>query len=152
MDSAYDDSAVADYSKQPGHIPVIEHNPRRGEKREMSPSEKKRYARRSSAGRVSSNLKDNHGGGRIRVKGSAKIMTRMMSGLIVITAVQLFRLLIWAGSYDHMYRFQMPPAGADGEVCPKQAEKRRVVMNFRKISEKETDNGCEIFRSQEKKN
>jgi hypothetical protein len=60
----------------------------------MSPAEKTRYAQRSSAERVNSNLKDNHGGSRIRVKGSAKIMTQLMSGLIVITAIQLIRLIV----------------------------------------------------------
>ncbi|OQX26468.1 MAG: hypothetical protein BWK80_10205, partial [Desulfobacteraceae bacterium IS3] len=37
---------------------------------------------------------DNHGGSRIRVRGSAKIMTQLMSGLIVITAIQLIRLTV----------------------------------------------------------
>jgi len=94
MDSAYDAEAVADFSKKLGHVPVIEHNPRRGEKREMNPAEKIRYAQRSSAERVNSNLKDNHGGSRIRVRGSAKIMTHLMFGLIVITAAQIIRLIV----------------------------------------------------------
>ena len=88
-DSAYDAAPIKDVN-----VPIIEHNPRRGEKREMSPAEKTRYAQRSSAERVSSNLEDNHGGSRIRVRGSAKIMTQLMSGLIVITAIQLIRLTV----------------------------------------------------------
>jgi len=93
-DSAYDAAPIKDVSTRLGHVPIIEHNPRRGEKREMSPAEKTRYAQRSSAERVNSNLKDNHGGSRIRVKGSAKIMTQLMFGLIVITAIQLIRLIV----------------------------------------------------------
>jgi hypothetical protein len=93
-DSAYDAETIKDFGKKLGHVPIIEHNPRRGEKKEMSPAEKKRYAQRSSAERVNSNLKDNHGGSRIRVRGAAKIMTQLMFGLIVITATQLIRLIV----------------------------------------------------------
>ncbi len=60
----------------------------------MSPAEKTRYAQRSSAGRVNPDLEDNHGGSRIRVRGSAGIMTQLMFGLIVITAVQPIRLIV----------------------------------------------------------
>lgn len=92
-DSAYDAEAIKEFSRKLGHVPIIEHNPRRGEKTEMSPAEKKRYCERSGAERVNSNLKDNHGGSKIRVKGAAKIMTQLMFGLIVITATQLIRLI-----------------------------------------------------------
>jgi hypothetical protein len=93
-DSAYDAATIKDFSMSLGHVPIIDHNPRRGEKKGMSPAEKIRYAQRSSAERVNSNLKDNHGGSRIRVRGAAKVMTQLMFGLIVITATQLIRLIV----------------------------------------------------------
>lgn len=93
-DPAYDASPIKDFSKGQGHVPITDHNPRGGEKKETSPAEKIRYAQRSSAGRVNSYLKDNHGGSRIRVRGAAEIMTHPMFGSIVITATQLIRLIV----------------------------------------------------------
>lgn len=94
MDSAYDAPQIKSFSKNLGHVPIIDQNPRRGEKIEMDPAKKSRYAERSSAERINSTLKDNYGGRNIRVKGPAKIMTHLMFGLIVVTAMQLFRLLL----------------------------------------------------------
>jgi hypothetical protein len=94
MDSAYDAPQIKSFSKNLGHVPIIDQNPRRGEKTEMDPAKKSRYAERSSAERINSTLKDNHGRRNIRVKGPAKVMTHLMFGLIVVTAMQLFRLLL----------------------------------------------------------
>jgi len=94
MDSAYDAGRIHEFSRSSGHVPIIDCNPRGGVKREMAPAEKRRYCERSAAERVNSTLKDNCGGRRIRVKGHEKAMTHLMCGVIVITAVQLFRLLI----------------------------------------------------------
>jgi len=94
MDSAYDAHQIHEFSRGLGHVPIIDHNPRRGVKREMAPAEKIRYRERSTAERVNSNLKDNYGGRKIRVKGNKKVMTHLMCGIIVITANQLFNLLI----------------------------------------------------------
>jgi len=94
MDSAYDASQIYAFSKGLGHVPIIDPNPRRGEKRQMDPAEKIRFGQRSSAERVNSNLKDNHGGSKIRVRSADKIMTHLMFGLIVITAAQLIRLIV----------------------------------------------------------
>lgn len=93
MDSAYDAPQIHSFSKNLGHKPIIDHNPRRGEKIYMDPATKARFAQRSSAERVNSYLKDNYGGRNIRVKGAAKVMTHLMFGIIAITATQLFRLL-----------------------------------------------------------
>jgi len=59
MDSAYDAPQIHSFSKKIGHQPIIDHNPRRGEKIYMDPATKARFAERSSAERVNSNLKDN---------------------------------------------------------------------------------------------
>lgn len=94
MDAAYDSPEIHAFSKSLGHRPIIDNNPRRGEKILMDPATKTRFAQRSSAERVNSNLKDNYGGRNIRVKGSAKVMTHLMFGLVSITAMQIFRLLL----------------------------------------------------------
>ena len=93
MDSAYDAPQIRDYSTALGHVPIIDTNPRRGEKKEMDPAQAVRFRNRSTAERVNSNLKDNYGGRFVRVRGAAKVMTHLMFGLLAITAMQLFRLL-----------------------------------------------------------
>ncbi len=60
----------------------------------MDPATKSRFKQRSSAERINSNLKDNYGGRTIRVKGASKVMAHLMFGIISITAMQLFRLLL----------------------------------------------------------
>lgn len=60
----------------------------------MDPATKSRFAERSSAERVNSNLKDNYGGRNIRVKGASKVMAHLMFGIISIAATQLYRLLL----------------------------------------------------------
>ena len=95
MDSAYDAPQIKDFSRQLGHVPIIDHNPRRtGAKIQMDPATQARFAQRSSVERVNSTLKDNYGGSNIRVKGPQKVMTHLMFGVIVITAMQLYRLLL----------------------------------------------------------
>lgn len=94
MDAAYDAKEINNYSKLLGHIPLIDSNPRRGKKIPMAPAEKARYKNRTSAERVFSTLKDNHGGSNIRVRGPQKVMAHLMFGMLVITATQLVRLLL----------------------------------------------------------
>ena len=94
MDSAYDAPQIHRFCEGLRHKLIIDNNPRRGEKMYMDPPTQKRFGQRSSVERVNSYLKDNHGGRNVRVKGSAKVMTHLMFGIIVITATQLFRLLV----------------------------------------------------------
>jgi len=94
MDAAYDSPEIHTFSKSLGHRPIIDNNPRRGEKILMDPATKSRFAERSSAERVNSYLKDNYGGRSIRVKGASKVMTHLMFGIVSITAMQLYRLLL----------------------------------------------------------
>lgn len=93
MDAAYDAEPIRQYSRQLGHVPLIDSNPRQGVKLPIDPASDKRYDQRTSVERVFSMLKDNHGGKTVRVRGAAKVMTHLMFGLLVITATQLFRLL-----------------------------------------------------------
>ena len=93
MDAAYDSKEIYDMSKRLNHIPVIDSNKRKGEKKEFDPAKKVRYNQRSSAERIMSNLKDNYGGNFVRVKGGKKVMAHLMFGIIAMTADQLYRLL-----------------------------------------------------------
>lgn len=94
MDAAYDSPEIHAFSKSLGHRPIIDNNPRRGEKILMDPATKSRFAERSSAERVNSYLKDSYGGRNIRVKGASKVMAHLMFGIVSITAMQLYRLLL----------------------------------------------------------
>ena len=92
-DAAYDAKEIRQMSERLGHVALIDHNPRRGEKRQFTPSEAVRYRQRSSAERVNSHLHDNHGGRHVRVRGGVKVAAHLSFGLLVIAAEQLLRLL-----------------------------------------------------------
>ena len=105
MDSARDAAEIKQYSRNLGHVPVINTNPRAtpGLKQELADEAKRlrtaghrmaeqvRYGERSAAGRVSSGLKDNHGGRTARVRGPDKVMCHLMFGVLSFTALQLIR-------------------------------------------------------------
>jgi Transposase DDE domain/Transposase domain (DUF772) len=93
MDAAYCSSVLRDHSRSIGHVPLIDHNPRRGKKIEFAPSEAQRYKERTQAERTNGRLKDDFGGRHIRVKGNAKVMSHLMFGVLALTADQLLRLL-----------------------------------------------------------
>jgi hypothetical protein len=74
MDAAYCSSELRDHSRSLGHVPLIDHNPRGGEKIEFAPAEATRYNERTAAERSNARLKDELGGNHIMVKGSTKVM------------------------------------------------------------------------------
>ena len=92
-DAAYDAKEVRALSARLGHVALIDHNPRRGEKREFAPAEAVRYRERSAAERVNSHLHDNHGGRCVRVRGAVKVAAHLSFGLLVIAAEQLLKML-----------------------------------------------------------
>jgi hypothetical protein len=92
MDAAYCSSVLREHSRSLGHIPLIDHNPRRGEKIEFDPAEAQRYKERSQAERTNARLKDDFGGRYVRVKGHAKVMSHLMFGILALTAEQMMRL------------------------------------------------------------
>ena len=108
MDSAYDVAEIKRHSRQLGHVPLIDVNPRvtPGLKQELAdeakrqrcvghrPAEAVRYRERSTAERVNSALKDSHGGRTLRVRGPAKVMCHLMFGVLSLTALQMIRLII----------------------------------------------------------
>src|ERR1700681_2420464 len=107
MDSAYDAAEIQAHSRALGHVPSIDVNPRRDValKQELAMEEKRkalvgyrlaediRYNERSGAERVNANLKDNHGGRTVQVRGPAKVMCHLMFGVMVIAATQIIRLV-----------------------------------------------------------
>ena len=92
-DAAYCSPILREASRALGHVPLIDHNPRRGEKIPFAPHEKQRFKIRSQAERVNARLKDSHGGTSVWVRGHAKIASHLMFGIAVIAASQLLRLL-----------------------------------------------------------
>jgi hypothetical protein len=94
MDSAYDSQAIVARSLALGHVPIIDPNPRGGEKLEMAPADKRRYDERSTAERGFSMLKESFGGRHVRVRGCRKVEAHLMFGLLALTAERLLTLLL----------------------------------------------------------
>lgn len=92
-DAAYCSPILREASRSLGHVPLIDHNPRRGEKIPFAPHEAERFKVRSQAERVNARLKDSHGGTHVWVRTPTKVMSHLMFGITVIAAEQLLRLL-----------------------------------------------------------
>lgn len=92
MDAAYCSEELKAHSVNLGHVPLIDHNPRNGEKKVFAPHEQERYKERSQAERTNSRLKDEFGGTTVRVRGAEKVMSHLMFGILALTADQLMRL------------------------------------------------------------
>jgi hypothetical protein len=94
MDSAYDAPQIHAFSRQLGHVPIIDPHPRSGDARELAPARALRFKQRSAAERVNSLLKQRYGGRWVRVRGAAKVMCHLMFGVVALTATNLFARLI----------------------------------------------------------
>lgn len=92
MDAAYCSLDLHEHSRELGHIPIIDHNPRGGEKEAFDPCDERRYAIRSSVERTNARLKEEFGGRQVTVRGAKKVMNHLMFGLLVLSADQLMRL------------------------------------------------------------
>lgn len=92
MDAAYCSNVLREFSRGLGHVPLIDHNPRQGEKIEFTPAEAVRYNGRTVAERSNARLKDEFGGNHVRVKGCTKVMSHLMFGVLSLSADQLMRL------------------------------------------------------------
>ena len=93
-DAAYDVDLIAAFSRRLGHVPVIEPLPLpSGWVAEMESARRVRYAERTAAERVNSDLKDNHGGSMVRVRGGVKVAAHLMLGVLVVAVKGLVRLL-----------------------------------------------------------
>jgi hypothetical protein len=107
MDSAYDVPQIHEISRQLGHVPLIDINPRRDMalKKELEVEEKRchqighqtavaiRYNERGTVERVNARLKDEFGGRVVRVRGHAKVMCHLMFGVLALTANQMMILV-----------------------------------------------------------
>jgi len=92
MDAAYDTQQIWALSKELGHVPIIDRNPRNGEPIPMSPHVARRYIERSSVERFNSRLKDQFGARQVMVRGPAKVMFHLMLGVVALFADQLIKL------------------------------------------------------------
>jgi hypothetical protein len=77
-----------------GRVPIIDSNPRRGEKIEMDPAAKERYKERTAIEQVFCRLKKEFGGNQVRVRDPAKVITHLLFGMLALTAGQLLRLVM----------------------------------------------------------
>jgi hypothetical protein len=93
MDAAYCSEAIRNHSRSLGHVPLIDHNPRGGEKKAFAPHEAQRYKERSQAERTNARIKDEFGGRQIWVRGATKVMSHLMFGVLALSADVLMRLL-----------------------------------------------------------
>ena len=92
MDAAYGRAEWREHRRRPGHVPLIDHNPRRGEKIEFAPAEAVRYNERTAAERSNARLKDEFGGQTIMVKGDINVRSHLMFGVLALSADQWMRL------------------------------------------------------------
>jgi Transposase DDE domain/Transposase domain (DUF772) len=92
MDAAYCSLELHEHCRSLGHVPLIDHNPRGGEKEVFEPADAIRYNERTVAERSNARLKDEFGGNTLRVKGSTKVMGHLMFGILALSADQLMRL------------------------------------------------------------
>jgi hypothetical protein len=92
MDAAYCSLELHEHCRSLNHVPLIDHNPRGGEKEEFEPADAIRYNERTVAERSNARLKDEFGGRHLRVKGSTKVMGHLMFGVLALSANQLMRL------------------------------------------------------------
>ena len=98
-DAGYDAAEIRQASVGMQHVPIIDRNPRRGEKNVddkggrtvgIIDATTRRYFVRSGIERVFSHLHEAHGGKFVRVRGNRKVFLHLMFGLIVVTAEQIF--------------------------------------------------------------
>jgi len=92
MDAAYDAAQVWDQSRELGHVPIIDRNPRGKEIAPMAPHEAKRYNERTASERCNSRLKEDFGGRNVMVRGADKVMTHLMFGMLALFADQLLKV------------------------------------------------------------
>jgi hypothetical protein len=93
LDAGYDCTAIREFSRGLGHVPIIPWQKRGSAKPpELAPHEKARLRERTTVERVFSRLKDEYGAANVRVRGWAKVMAHLMFGILALTADQIFRL------------------------------------------------------------
>ena len=92
MDAAYDAGQIWEQSRALGHVPIIDRNPRGGDKVPMAPHEAQRYNERTASERFNSRLKEEFGGRNVMVRGARKVMIHLMFGVVALFADQLLKV------------------------------------------------------------
>jgi Transposase DDE domain len=92
MDAAYDAVQIWEQSRELGHVPIIDKNPRGKEVIPMAPHEAVRYNERTTAERCNSRLKEAFGGRSVMVRGAEKVMLHLMFGVLALSADQLLKV------------------------------------------------------------
>ena len=94
LDSGYYSESIAAFSRRLGHVAIIEPKAMKNQPApEMEPARRVRYGERTAVERVNSDLKDNHGGRTVRVRGGMKVAAHLMLGILVVAVKGLVRLL-----------------------------------------------------------
>lgn len=96
-------------------MPIIDANPRGGEKIPFAPTQARRLGQRSASARVKSLLKERHGERWVRGRGAAKVMCHLMFGWVALTATALF-----ARRHPRLAALTQrgPPAASGGASLP----------------------------------
>lgn len=92
MDAAYDATQIWEQSRELGHVPIIDRNPRGGKVVSMAPHEAVRYNERATVERSNGRLKDELGARNVQVRGPDKVMMHLMFGVIALFADQLLKV------------------------------------------------------------
>jgi len=92
MDAAYDATPIWEQSRELGHVPIIDRNPRGQEIIPMAPHEAARYNERTAAERCNGRFKDEFGGRSVQVRGADKVMLHLMFGIIALFVDQLLKV------------------------------------------------------------
>jgi hypothetical protein len=92
MDAAYDAGSIYDVSRNLGHVPLIDKNPRGKEVVPMAPHEAIRYNERTAVERFNSRIKEEFGARNIMVRGAQKVKMHLMFGVLALFADQLLKL------------------------------------------------------------
>ena len=89
MDSAYDAELIRKNAADLGRVAITEKNGRGHRKPAWEPDRERRFQHRTQSERFNADLKDNHGGRHVRVRGQPKVHAHLMFGLLVICAEAL---------------------------------------------------------------
>ena len=94
MDAAYDAKTIEEFIASKGKKAIADVKKKRGEIEAipLEPCDRIRFKNRTTVERTFSDLKDNHGGRTVRVRGGEKVMAHLMAGVLVVTAKMLLRL------------------------------------------------------------
>lgn len=104
MDSAYYVPGIIEHSKSLGHVPIIERPAEMGkteDKRQerlawdilnWKPADMVRYEKRTVVERSFSRLKGEFGANFVKVRGSAKVCSHLMFGILILAADQLLKI------------------------------------------------------------